>query len=304
VHPVERLRAVARSPGPIDPDVAAEIAVALADVAEQPELLVVSARRLVAMHPEWAVVWWLAAQVLAADDPVAAAWVAALELAEDRTPEALASALAEILTGDESGRSAPGSEATPVAMPGGEAGGSSERRVVLVGRAARFRPALSSLDSAADRQLGPASPARRVARPPLVVVDDRGWGVGPDDLVVVEVAACGPDELLLEAGLPEAGLPDVGVPSGPGPRTPGTRPTWVAVAPVGTLLPAALFSAYAQSRAALPAGRVTGRPVMRVARVGWTVVAADGRLVPGSLGAGGAPDAPELLRPPGVRFGH
>jgi hypothetical protein len=43
---------------------------------------------------------------------------------------------------------------------------------------------------------------------------------------------------------------------------------------------------------------------MRVARVGWTVVAADGRLVPGSLGAGGAPDAPELLRPPGVRFGH
>lgn len=268
--------------------------VALAEVAEQPEMLVVAARRLVAMHAERAVVWWLAAQVLAADDPVAAAWVAAFELAEDRTPEVLAGALAEILAGEESGRTTGGPGATPTVASGR---GSSERRVVLVGRAARWRSALSSLDSAADRPVGGALD-RGGVHPP-VVVDERGYGVGPDDLVVVEVEACGPDELLLEAEVSGAGAF-----AGSGPQDRGARPTRVAVAPVGTLLPTSLFAAYARARAALPAGRLPRRRVVQVARAGWTVVAADGRLAPGSLGAGGAPDAPELLRPPGVRFGH
>jgi len=71
VHPIERLRYVARS-GWGAPDVlAAEAAWALADLADREAPAVLPAcRRLLDRHPGCGPMWWVAARILTAGDPV------------------------------------------------------------------------------------------------------------------------------------------------------------------------------------------------------------------------------------------
>jgi hypothetical protein len=95
VHPIERLRYVARA-GWGAPDVlAAEAAWALADLAvrEGPAVLP-ACRRLLDRHPGCGPMWWVAARIVTAGDPVGEAERCADALECDRTDELLDEALA------------------------------------------------------------------------------------------------------------------------------------------------------------------------------------------------------------------
>lgn len=91
MHPIERLRYVARADGAGPSLLGRESAGALASFASDPVALVTACRRLVERHPTAGTVWWLAARVLTtgADE----AWHAAEELEDDATSAVLAAAL-------------------------------------------------------------------------------------------------------------------------------------------------------------------------------------------------------------------
>src|SRR3954447_1315241 len=90
MHPIERLRWVARSPEGDASLLAAEAADALAGFADDPAGLVIASRRLIERRPAAAPLWWLASRVLCALDPGFEAMDAAADLERDRTPVALA----------------------------------------------------------------------------------------------------------------------------------------------------------------------------------------------------------------------
>jgi hypothetical protein len=94
VHPIERLRYVARA-GWGAPDVlAAEAAWALADLADREAPAVLPAcRRLLDQHPGCGPMWWVAARIVTAGDPVAEGERCADALECDRTDELLDEAL-------------------------------------------------------------------------------------------------------------------------------------------------------------------------------------------------------------------
>jgi hypothetical protein len=95
MHPIERLRAVARASS-ISPALAVrETAGAIAAVANDPHALVTAGRRMIDRHPTAAPLWWFAARVLTAPDPRAEARRAADEIAEDPTPIELTHSLPE-----------------------------------------------------------------------------------------------------------------------------------------------------------------------------------------------------------------
>lgn len=90
MHPIERLRWVARSPEGEFSLVAAEAADALASFADDPAGLVIASRRLIERRPAAGPLWWLASRVLCALDPELEAIEAAADLERDRTAVALA----------------------------------------------------------------------------------------------------------------------------------------------------------------------------------------------------------------------
>ncbi len=98
MHPIERLRHVARASGAEPGLLVRETAGALAAFGDDPAGLVTACRRIVSRHPTSAPVWWLCARVLTASDPMAEAWAAADALDDDRTGAALAGALPEDAT--------------------------------------------------------------------------------------------------------------------------------------------------------------------------------------------------------------
>jgi hypothetical protein len=98
MHPIERLRHVARAEGAGPSLLAREAAGALASIGDDPAGLVTGCRRLVSRHVAAGPLWWLAARVLAAGDPVAEAWDAADELDADPTPATLAACLPDDVT--------------------------------------------------------------------------------------------------------------------------------------------------------------------------------------------------------------
>ncbi|MGH9008838.1 MAG: hypothetical protein ACRDYF_03215, partial [Acidimicrobiia bacterium] len=90
MHPIERLRWVARSPEGDASLIAAEAADALAGFADDPAGLVIASRRLIERRPAAAPLWWLASRVLCSLEPAFEAMDAAADLERDRTPVALA----------------------------------------------------------------------------------------------------------------------------------------------------------------------------------------------------------------------
>src|SRR5688572_30529517 len=90
VHPIERLRWVARAPDGNAAIVTVEAAGALATFADEPAGLVTACRRLISRRPECGPLWWLAARVLCALDPELEAALAAAEIEDDPTGEVLA----------------------------------------------------------------------------------------------------------------------------------------------------------------------------------------------------------------------
>lgn len=100
MHPIERLRWVARSSGDDRAELARDAAEALAAFDQEPAGLVTACRRLLERHPRNGALWWLCARVLESAEPAREAWAAAKEIASDGTVHALASALpqgAEVL---------------------------------------------------------------------------------------------------------------------------------------------------------------------------------------------------------------
>jgi hypothetical protein len=98
VHPIERLRYVARAEGAGPSVLVREAAAALAGFADDPRGMVTACRRLVERHPEAGPMWWLAARMLAAEDPAREARRVAGELERDATPAVLSAILPEDAT--------------------------------------------------------------------------------------------------------------------------------------------------------------------------------------------------------------
>ena len=98
MHPIERLRYVARADGAGPTLLVREAAGALAGFADDPAGLVTACRRLVDRHPSAGPMWWLAARVLGAADPRREAWAAADDLESDPTASVLAAHLPGDLT--------------------------------------------------------------------------------------------------------------------------------------------------------------------------------------------------------------
>lgn len=99
MHPIERLRYVARASGADQAMLVRETAAALGAFADDPPGLVAACRRVIDRHPTSGPLWWLCSRVLTTPDDVRAeAWHAADEIEADRTARELAAALAEDAT--------------------------------------------------------------------------------------------------------------------------------------------------------------------------------------------------------------
>jgi hypothetical protein len=83
VHPIERLRAVARARDLEQTLLASEAASVLGSLAFDPMSLLTSCRRLIDRHPAAGALWWACARLLAADNAGAEARRISLELDDD-----------------------------------------------------------------------------------------------------------------------------------------------------------------------------------------------------------------------------
>ena len=96
MHPIERLRYVARAGWAGPAELGAEAAYALAELAEtEPAALLPACRRLLQHNPTCGPLWWVAARLLAAGDALAEATRCADALEDDPTDELLAEALGD-----------------------------------------------------------------------------------------------------------------------------------------------------------------------------------------------------------------
>ena len=98
VHPIERLRYVARASGVDQSLLVQETASALGAFGSDPAGMVTACRRIVSRHPACGALWWLCGRVLTANDPMPEAWRAADEMDADRTALELSRALPEDAT--------------------------------------------------------------------------------------------------------------------------------------------------------------------------------------------------------------
>lgn len=98
MHPIERLRYVARASGADHGALVRETAGALSAFGHDPHGMVTACRRIIDRHPASAPLWWLCARVLTAQEPMAEAWLAADEIEEDTTGTELTHALPDDAT--------------------------------------------------------------------------------------------------------------------------------------------------------------------------------------------------------------
>lgn len=208
MHPIERLRYVARSEGSGPTLLGVESAHALAGFSSDPAGLVTACRRLIDRHSEMGTVWWVSARALLAPDPGFELHAVAAELEDDPTASLLAAAMPEAAT------------VVVVGWPE-QASAALERRADV---------AVLAVSSGGDGDLL----ARRLDRAgaDAVAVPDSGTGAAAAeaDLVVLEALAVGPDRALVPAGSRSAAAVarDAGI------------PVWL-VAGAGRVLPAALW---------------------------------------------------------------
>lgn len=209
VHPIERLRYVARA-GDADPVmIAMEAAEALAGLGHAAQALVPSCRRLLEAHPTCGPLWWISARMIVADDPRHVAYASVSALEDDQTVEELAASFP--------------AGASVVIPARGDLGDAVDLRpdlsVTVVGSPYRL-----------NRVFGRMTDLREV-----IGVDQQELVLGREelptaDLVVLEALAAGPSGVLVDVD--QAELLDQAESLG--------MPCWVMVG-VGRLLPAALY---------------------------------------------------------------
>ncbi len=265
MHPIERLRYVARASGEGSSLLLREAAGALASFSDDPAALVTACRRLVDRQPHAASMWWLAARVLVSGDPHDEAWDAADLVESDPAPGQVGASVPE--------------DATVVVL------GWPERTVSGLHRRGDVR--LLVVDALGDG----SSLVRRLERSgaDAELVDERGVAaaVRSADLLLLEALGLGPGGAVVVAGSDAAAC--VAAQAG--------VPTWV-VAGVGTALPDAMWRSYLSALG-------LGPDDARMLDADLEVVSADliGAVVgPGgvtdlatAVAAGGCPVAPELL---------
>lgn len=98
MHPIERLRYVARASGAEQSALVRETAGSLSTFRDDPAGRVMACRRMLARHLTSGPLWWLSSRVCCAVDPVAEAYRSADLFDADRTPRELALALPEDVT--------------------------------------------------------------------------------------------------------------------------------------------------------------------------------------------------------------
>ena len=210
MHPIERLRYVARADGAGVSNLVEAAARALAGLDDDHAALVTGCRQMVDRHPTVGPMWWLTSRMLCGDDPRHEAWEVVESLDADPTPRELAAALPE--------------EAVVVVL------GWPELTAQALHRRGDLR--VRAVDA-----LGEGAPlADTLAEAGLDAVDVPEPGVGAAaadaDLVLIEALAVGPDGLVAVAGSRAAAA--VARHSG--------RQVWV-VAGAGRMLPGRLWEA-------------------------------------------------------------
>jgi hypothetical protein len=266
MHPIERLRYVARTGGLDLGELVADAASALAGFASEPAALVTACRSLVDRHPAAGPVWWIAARCLCAADAEAEAWSSLAELETDTTHHEVLRHVPEAAT------------VVVLGWPVSIAAGLRHRgdcRLLVVDCAGQWGWAMS-----------------RLGRSGLEVeeVPESGLGaaVAMADVVLVEAQAIGAGGLVSAAGVRAATAVA---------RQEGVE-VW-AVAPLGRVLPAPLFEALAERLAASPSPWNEPDELVPLDVVD-AVVRPGGLLSPSEATADDAADAPfaaELLRP-------
>jgi hypothetical protein len=265
MHPIERLRYVARASG-ADPSVLVrETASALAAVAaDDPVGLVPACRRLVDRHLTSGPMWWMVARVLTAADPIAAAWIAADEIDRDPTADLVTRELPDEAT------------AAIVGWPG----------IVAAGLRRRGDLEVLVIDSSGDG----SALVRRLEAADVDAVDVTDAGLGAavtvSNLVVIEALAAGPPGAIATAGSHAAAAVahHAGI------------PVWL-VAGVGRVLPQRLWDALT-NRLDEGDDEPWDRPDELVpADLIDVVLGPDGpQAAAEALARSGCPVAPELLR--------
>ena len=210
MHPIERLRYIARASTDDQRLLVRETADALRGLHIEPAGLVVACRRIVERHPTSGPLWWLCASMLASSEPFAVARDLAAEIEYDVTPDHLYDALPDDAT------------VCVVGWPD------------LVGDAVMRRGDVRVL--AVDANDEGSSFVRRLQRADVEAQVVPAAGIGAAvlaaDIVLVEALACGPAEALAATG--SRALASVGYCS--------EVPTWL-VAGRGRRLPEPLFAA-------------------------------------------------------------
>lgn len=220
MHPIEWLRAVARSGSATPHDLAGEAAAALAALADEPHDMVPACRRLLDRHPTVGSLWWACARMVAAADAAAEADAIVRDLDAEQTGLSLTLDLPENATVAVVGWTELADE---LAVRRGDL-----RILAVVADAdssgnARSRWSLwEDSDSADDSD-------------EVVVVPGSGLGaaVGASDIVLAESLAVGRDHFVAAPGT----LAATSVA-----RALGSAEVWLSVG-VGRRLPDALFGA-------------------------------------------------------------
>ncbi|MFQ5558349.1 MAG: hypothetical protein ACE5GB_12695, partial [Acidimicrobiales bacterium] len=210
MHPIERLRYVARAADVPIVMVVRESAGALTAFADDPMALLTACRRLLDRRPGSAPLVWLAARMLTGPDPRSEAWDAVEQLDRDPTSRELEHALPE------------GCRVLVLGSPAG------------IGRALRRRSDVTVM--LVEGAGAGAAFADALVDAGCEVFDVPGSGIGvaatEADIVLLDAEAIGPDTSVVSAGSRAAAA--VAVDAG--------RPVWL-MAGVGLHLPARMWEA-------------------------------------------------------------
>jgi hypothetical protein len=266
MHPIERLRYVARSSGSDQRVLVHETAEAIRGLGVDAAGLVVACRRIVERHPTSGPLWWLCASLLGSPEPVAASRSLAREVETDPTPDHLMGALADDTT------------VCTVGWP--------DLVAEAVGRRGDSRVLAVDVDGQGS------SLVRRLQREGIdaEVVEPAGAAIAAlaSDAVVVEALACSTTDVVVAAG--SRALASVAACSG--------IPVWLVVGRARRL-PAAMVAAMTARLATAPHGWRPTAESMPVDLCTW-IVGPRGRVAIADAArelTAECPFTPELLRP-------
>jgi hypothetical protein len=205
MHPIERLRWIARAEGESAALLAAEAAWTLGELAAtEPAAVLTAARRLLHRHPAVGPLWWVAAQLVASDVPEEAARRAAGELGSDPTGGRLAETLrAEFAGGDVV------VVATPTDLAGEAFARTRPYLVRVVAEPRRLRSEIRNLASAVEDVTGwmPEEADEALQGASVVIVEVLAASA---QVVSVAPAAAGLIEAAARSGVPAWAVVGVG----------------------------------------------------------------------------------------------